>query len=56
MAMDPRTRALLDAPIGSTLLRLALPNFRKLPIEKFLEKYEAANAQAVAAQRQKAAS
>src|SRR6201986_496367 len=26
MAMDPRTRALLDAPIGSTLLRLALPN------------------------------
>jgi putative MATE family efflux protein len=26
MAMDPRTRVLLDAPIGSTLLRLALPN------------------------------
>ncbi|HEY1507183.1 MAG TPA: MATE family efflux transporter [Stellaceae bacterium] len=26
MAMDPRTRALLDAPIGRTLLRLALPN------------------------------
>ena len=24
--MDPRTRALLDAPIGRTLLRLALPN------------------------------
>lgn len=24
--MDPRTRALLDAPIGPTLLRLALPN------------------------------
>jgi phosphonate metabolism protein (transferase hexapeptide repeat family) len=37
-------------------LRLALPDFRKLPIEQFLEKYEAANAQAVAAQRQKAAS
>ncbi len=26
MAMDPRTRALLEAPIGRTLLRLALPN------------------------------
>jgi putative MATE family efflux protein len=26
MAMDPRTRALLDAPIGPTLLRLAAPN------------------------------
>src|ERR1700748_3503150 len=26
MAMDPRTRALLEAPIGPTLLRLALPN------------------------------
>src|SRR5215467_4532955 len=26
MAMDPRTQALLDAPIGRTLLRLALPN------------------------------
>ena len=25
-AIDPRTRALLEAPIGSTLLRLALPN------------------------------
>ena len=24
--MDPRTRALLEAPIGSTLLRLAMPN------------------------------
>src|SRR5580692_3770046 len=24
--MDPRTRALLEAPIGPTLLRLALPN------------------------------
>ena len=26
MAMDPRTRALLEAPIGRTLLRLAAPN------------------------------
>jgi putative MATE family efflux protein len=26
MAMDPRTRALIEAPIGRTLLRLALPN------------------------------
>ncbi|HEY3918953.1 MAG TPA: MATE family efflux transporter [Stellaceae bacterium] len=26
MAMDPRTRALLEAPIGTTLLRLAAPN------------------------------
>jgi MATE family, multidrug efflux pump len=26
MSMDPRTRALLDAPIASTLLRLAAPN------------------------------
>jgi putative MATE family efflux protein len=26
MTLDPRTRALLDAPIGRTLLRLALPN------------------------------
>src|SRR5215831_15739259 len=26
MAMDPRTRTLLEAPIGRTLLRLALPN------------------------------
>src|SRR5271156_3928521 len=26
MAMDPRTRALLEAPIGRTLLRLATPN------------------------------
>src|SRR6201996_631980 len=26
MAMDPRTQALLEAPIGRTLLRLALPN------------------------------
>jgi putative MATE family efflux protein len=26
MVMDPRTRSLLDAPIGTTLLRLALPN------------------------------
>lgn len=26
MAMDPRTRALLEAPIGATLLRLAAPN------------------------------
>src|SRR5580704_10511841 len=25
-AMDPRTRMLLEAPIGATLLRLALPN------------------------------
>src|SRR5204862_4904606 len=25
-AMDPRTRVLLEAPIGSTLLRLAMPN------------------------------
>src|ERR1700758_3130172 len=25
-AMDPRTRVLLEAPIGATLLRLALPN------------------------------
>jgi hypothetical protein len=24
--MDPRTRVLLEAPIGPTLLRLALPN------------------------------
>src|SRR3954464_9869398 len=24
--MDPRTRVLLEAPIGSTLLRLAMPN------------------------------
>jgi phosphonate metabolism protein (transferase hexapeptide repeat family) len=37
-------------------LRLALPDFRKLPIEQFLEKYEAANAQHAPAQRQKAAS
>jgi phosphonate metabolism protein (transferase hexapeptide repeat family) len=37
-------------------LRLALPDFRKLPIEQFLEKYEAANPQAAPAQRQKAAS
>ena len=37
-------------------LRLALPDFRKLPIEQFLEKYEAASAQAAPAQRQKAAS
>jgi len=37
-------------------LRLSLPDFRKLPIEQFLEKYEAANAQRVPAQRQKAAS
>jgi len=26
MSMDPRTRALLEAPIASTLLRLAAPN------------------------------
>jgi hypothetical protein len=26
MSMDPRTRALLEAPIASTLLRLATPN------------------------------
>ncbi|HLI22359.1 MAG TPA: MATE family efflux transporter, partial [Stellaceae bacterium] len=26
MAMDPRTKALLEAPIGPTLLRLAAPN------------------------------
>jgi len=37
-------------------LRLSLPDFRKLPIEQFLEKYEAANAQRAPAQRQKAAS
>ncbi|MEO6839788.1 MAG: chloramphenicol acetyltransferase [Bradyrhizobium sp.] len=37
-------------------LRLALPDFRKLPIEQFLEQYEAANAQAAPAQRQTAAS
>jgi len=37
-------------------LRLALPDFRKLPIEQFLEKYEAADTQHTAAQRQKAAS
>src|SRR6201994_1568225 len=36
-------------------LRLALPDFRKLSIEQFLEKYEAANAQHAPAQRQKAA-
>ena len=38
------------------ILRLALPDFRKLPIEAFLEKYQAANAQRSPAQRQKAAS
>jgi phosphonate metabolism protein (transferase hexapeptide repeat family) len=38
-------------------LRLALPDFRKLPIEAFLEKYEAAaNSEASHARRQKAAS
>jgi phosphonate metabolism protein (transferase hexapeptide repeat family) len=37
-------------------LRLALPDFRELPIEQFLEKYEAADAQRTPAQRQKAAS
>ena len=37
-------------------LRLALPDFRKLAIEAFLEKYQAANAQRSPAQRQKAAS
>jgi phosphonate metabolism protein (transferase hexapeptide repeat family) len=37
-------------------LRLALPDFRQLPIEQFLEKYQAADAQAPPAQRQKAAS
>jgi hypothetical protein len=37
-------------------LRLALPDFRKLSIEQFLEKYEAANAMHAPAQRQKAAS
>ena len=26
MTMDPRTRALLEAPIAPTLLRLAVPN------------------------------
>src|ERR1700676_4108929 len=26
IALDPRTRALLDAPIGRTIVRLALPN------------------------------
>src|SRR6201991_4626944 len=36
-------------------LRRALPDFRKLSIEQFLEKYEAANAQHAPAQRQKAA-
>ena len=38
-------------------LRLALPDFRKLAVEAFLEKYEAiARAQRAASQRQKAAS
>jgi phosphonate metabolism protein (transferase hexapeptide repeat family) len=38
-------------------LRLALPDFRKLPIEEFLEQYEAAaNSAATQARRQKAAS
>src|SRR6266568_3633079 len=26
IAMDPRTRLLLEAPVGPTILRLALPN------------------------------
>jgi len=33
MAMDPRTRALLEAPIVSTLLRLALPNVAVMVVQ-----------------------
>src|SRR5689334_22946744 len=33
MVMDPRTRVLLEAPIGRTLVRLALPNLVVMVIQ-----------------------